>query len=85
MSDPSKEEKIIEQLRIILEESSTEDRDMSNFGHSTTVEQLGLDSLTILDLLYDIEEATGIQIEAKEIIEFRTIGQITDLVIQKGG
>ena len=45
---------------------------------------MGLDSLTILDLLYDIEQETGIELAAKDVVTVTNIGEITDLLIEKG-
>ncbi|MEM9160688.1 MAG: phosphopantetheine-binding protein [Verrucomicrobiota bacterium] len=84
MSEESKEEVINGQLRGILEESSASDQDWDAFGPATTVEDLGLDSLTILDLLYDIEEVIGIHLEAKQVLKITTVGEITSLLIQEG-
>ncbi len=84
MSDQSKEETIIAQLRGILEESSTSEYDWDSFGPQTTIESLGLDSLTILDLLYDIEEVIGIHLEAKEVLNVTTLREITALLIENG-
>ncbi|MCZ6672602.1 MAG: acyl carrier protein [Verrucomicrobia bacterium] len=84
MSDSSKEEKIIGQLLDICQETSTEERDWDSFGRDTTIEDLGLDSLTILDLLYDIEQEIGIHLEAQDVVSVRTVGEITDLLVAKG-
>ncbi len=84
MSDNSKEEIILGQLRGILEESATTEPDWDNFGRSTTIESLGLDSLTILDLLYDIEEVIGVHLEAKEVLNITTLGELVDLLIKNG-
>ncbi len=84
MSDNSKQEKIIGQLRGILEESATTEPDWESFGPSSTIESLGLDSLTILDLLYDIEEVIGVHLEAKEVLNITTLGELVDLLVANG-
>lgn len=84
MSDVSKKEQIIGQLRGILVESSTIEYDWDSFGATTTIESLGLDSLTILDLLYDIEEEIGVHLEAKEVLKITTLGELVDLLIENG-
>lgn len=84
MSDNSKQEKIIGQLRGILEESATTELDWDTIDPNTTIESLGLDSLTILDLLYDIEEVIGVHLEAKEVLNITTLGEIVDLLIKNG-
>ncbi len=84
MSDSSKQEKIIGQLLDICQETSAEERDWDSFGRETTMEDLGLDSLTILDLLYDIEQEIGVQLEAQDVMSVRTVGEITDLIVARG-
>jgi|TARA_B110000438_G_scaffold297034_1_gene342736 acyl carrier protein len=84
MSELSKEETIIGQLRGILEESSVNDLDWNTFSSATSIEEIGLDSLTILDLLYDIEETIGIPLEAKQVLKITTVGEIVTLLIAEG-
>ena len=84
MSDTSKKETILNQLRGIMEESATSEINWDSYGLDSTIESLGLDSLTILDLLYDIEQEIGIEVSAKEVLEFRTVGEIVDLLETKG-
>jgi len=62
----------------IFEESSTEDFDWATVKESTTIEELGFDSLTVLDLLFDLEGALGLQIEAKDMLQIDTVGQMLD-------
>ena len=84
MSEQSKEDIIVSKLRNILQETLVEEVDWDSFSAQTTIESLGLDSLTILDLLYDIEQDTGVHVEAKDVVRFRTIGDIASLLIEKG-
>jgi acyl carrier protein len=84
MSEPSKEETILAQLRKLLEASAITEIDWSTVTKDSSVESLGLDSLSILDLLYDIEQEIGIRIEADEVVEIGTLQDIVDLLIRKG-
>ena len=84
MTATAKQETILGQLRGILEESSTVQPDCDSFGPQSTIESLGLDSLTILDLLYDIEEVIGIHLEAKEVLKVTTVGEIINMLVAKG-
>ena len=84
MSDTSKEDELIAKLRIIIKGCATDPIDLSNFSTTTKVQEIGLDSLTILDMFYDIEQETGISIEQEELVDFRTVGDITTLLINKG-
>lgn len=75
---------IIDRLRDILQESSEEDRDWSQVGGDTTIESLGFDSLSILDLLYDVDQEFKIHLEASEVIDLRTVGEIASLLKERG-
>ncbi len=75
---------IIDKLRDILRDSSAEDRDWDSVDGSTTIESLGIDSLSILDLLYDIDQDFGITLEAAEVIDIGTVGEIAVLLRKRG-
>ncbi len=75
---------IIGRLRDILRESSEEDRDWQLVGADTTIESLGFDSLSILDLLYDVDQELDIHLEAAEVIDLRTVGEIAALLKERG-
>ena len=77
-------ETIIGRLRAILEESSEEDRDWKEVGTDTSIESLGFDSLSILDLLYDVDQEFDIHLEASEVIDLRTVGEIATLLKERG-
>ena len=78
------DESIIKRLRDIVRESSTEDRDWDQVNAETTIESLGFDSLSILDLLYDVDQEFDIHLEAAEVMETRTVGDIAELLKQRG-
>ena len=80
----SDEETIIGRLRDILRESSEEDRDWDEVGAETTIESLGFDSLSILDLLYDVDQEFDIHLEATEVIDLSTVGEIAALLKERG-
>ena len=75
---------IISRLRDIVRENSEEERDWDTVGADTTIESLGFDSLTILDLLYDVDQEFGIHLEAAEVIDMKTVGEIADLLKERG-
>lgn len=84
MSEKPKADLIVEKLREIMETSATEELDWSNYGPQSTIESLGLDSLTILDLLYDVEQELGVHLEAKDIVSVGNIGEMASLLIDRG-
>ena len=80
MSDTS----ILQRLRDILRETSEEDRDWDQVDGATTIESLGVDSLSILDLLYDIEQEFGVSVAGSEVVNLRTVGEIETLLKDRG-
>ena len=73
---------ILGTLREILRDNSVEEHDWDAVDAATTFEALGIDSLMILDLLYDVEQRLGAQIEASDVVDVETVGQFADVVAQ---
>lgn len=78
------EEKIIIRLRDIVRDNATEERDWTQMNGETTIKSLGFDSLSILDLLYDVEQEFGIELEAADVVATRTVGDMAELLKQRG-
>ena len=72
----------VELLVDVIEQ--VEDRDWGKVGADTTIESLGFDSLSILDLLYDVDQEFEIHLEAAEVIDMRTVGEIAALLKERG-
>jgi len=75
-----KREEIHEKLGAIFKEASASEINWASVTDDTTIESLGFDSLTILDLLFDMEDSLGVQVEASEILEVKTVGQMVDFL-----
>ncbi|MCH9648782.1 MAG: hypothetical protein K0U98_11125 [Deltaproteobacteria bacterium] len=73
-----KRNQLLELFGKIFEESSTEDFDWATVKETTTIEELGFDSLSVLDLLFDLEEALELQIAAKDMLQIGTVGEMLD-------
>ena len=82
--DASGASEILERLRDVLRDSAVEERDWDAVAPETTIESLGFDSLTILDVLYDVEEEFGVALEPKQVLKTRTVGEIVGLLQQYG-
>ncbi|MEM7587135.1 MAG: acyl carrier protein [Acidobacteriota bacterium] len=78
------DEAIIIRLRNILRDNSAEEYDWDQVNGDTTIESLGIDSLSILDLLYDIDQEFDIQLEGADVVDTRTVGEIAALLKQRG-
>ena len=75
---------ILVRLRDVLRDSAVEEHDWNAVVPETLIESLGFDSLTILDVLYDVEEEFGIALDPKQVVKTRTVGEIIGLLQQNG-
>lgn len=59
-------------------------RDLSESPEDTRlIEDLGIDSLTLLEIVLSIEETVGISIENEELREIRTLGEVKSFIQRK--
>ena len=59
-------------------------RSLSDAGDNTRlIEDLGIDSLTLLEIVLSIEETIGISIENEELREIRTLGEVKSFIGRK--
>ena len=70
-------------LREVLESSTTQVVDWTTLSAATTVEALGFDSLSILDVLYGIEQEFGIELDAGDVMDLKTVGDLMDVMAAK--
>jgi acyl carrier protein len=73
-------ETILEQLRETMKDSSPEPIDWDTLNESTTIGSLGFDSLSILDLIYDVQQAFSVDFEAEALVNISTVGQLADFL-----
>ena len=69
------QEKVADQLGIDQEEIAME---------SSFIEDLGADSLDIVELLMALEEEYGLEIPAEELSDVETVGDIIEYLKNKG-
>lgn len=66
---------IIEQLDVTREECATE---------ASFIDDLGADSLDLVELIMEMEEVFNVQIADNELEKIRTIGNVLDYLKSKG-
>ena len=71
---------IIKQLLQTVKESSPEPIEWDTLTEETTIGSLGFDSLSILDLIYDVQQAFGVDFEAEELVNINTVGELADFL-----
>ena len=45
--------------------------------------ELGFDSLSILDLIYDVQQEFGIEFDAEELVNVNTVGDLADFIAEE--
>lgn len=76
---------IIDQLRSIMARTATTDHDWSRVTEGDTIASLGIDSLAMLDFIYDIQQEFHIEFEPQELVEVRTVGQLAGFIAERAG
>ena len=77
------DQEIIEKLRGLMKESSQEDVNWDDMGPGSAIDSLGFDSLSILDLTYDIQQEFGIEFEAEEMVKVATVNDMVEFLKTK--
>lgn len=54
--------------------------DFDALSEQTEIAAVGLDSLTILEFLYELESAFGIEIDVAALAEMKRLGDLVDIV-----
>ncbi|MBN1672920.1 MAG: acyl carrier protein [Kiritimatiellae bacterium] len=78
-------DEINEKLRELMKRTSQELVDWNAVTEETAVESLGIDSLAMLDLVYDLQQAFGIEFEPEALIQVKTVGDLTTFLAQRIG
>lgn len=69
-------DEILARLRTVMEEAAAEPIDWTAVTDGTELETLGFDSLAILDVLYGIEQEFEIEVDAEEVADVATVGEL---------
>ena len=71
---------ILHRLGEIITDSSTEELDWSNVTEETSLETFGVDSLVVLDLIFDLEDVFGAKIESADMLQMKTAGDLVTFI-----
>ncbi|MDH5674001.1 MAG: acyl carrier protein [Myxococcales bacterium] len=78
---PPSRAQIIENIQEFAHEIA--EREFPKFAESLVIAELGLDSLSTLEMVGMLERELGIFLPTDELGEIHTIGQLTDLIESK--
>ena len=72
----------MESLKIVKE--AIKDRiNVDSINYSDNLNELGLDSLDLVETMLKIEEALGVEFTSDEIVELKTIQDVVNLIESK--
>lgn len=66
-----------------MKSSSQSDVAWDQVGPESTIDSLGFDSLSILDLTYDIQQEFGVEFDAEEMVKVATVRDMIDFLKSK--
>ena len=67
-----------------MKQSSPDSVDWDAVSQESTIESLGFDSLSILDLIYDIQQEFDVDFEPEELVSVKTVGELVGFLKAKG-
>ncbi len=73
-------DEILAKLKETMETSAAVPMDWESISEDTTIGEIGFDSLSILDLIFDVQQAFGIEFEAQELVNVNTVGELADFL-----
>lgn len=71
---------ILNTLKNTVETSAPEPMDWDIITEETTIGEMGFDSLSILDLIFDVQQAFGIDFEPEDLVNINTVGELADFL-----
>ncbi len=73
----------VEQIRVVIEKVLS--RPVSDLSEQTKLAELSLDSTSVLEMLMELEEGLGFEVEVDSLEPevFTTVGTLTDYVEQR--
>jgi len=69
-------QELVEKLRMLMQKSSPKKIDWKSMTEQTDIVSLGFDSLSVLDLIYDIQRGFELEFDAEQITEVKTVGDL---------
>ncbi|HOW97197.1 MAG TPA: acyl carrier protein [Kiritimatiellia bacterium] len=73
-------EEILGKLRGIMGRTSQAKVDWSRVNEQSSIASLGIDSLAMLDLMYDLQQEFGIEFEPQDVVNVSTVGDLAAFI-----
>ena len=73
-------DEIVGKLREIMQESAEVDTNWDEVGAGSSIADLGFDSLSVLDLTYDIQNGFEIDFEPEALASVKSVGELAEFI-----
>lgn len=73
-------EEIFKTLRDTMQDSTQETIDPAAVTEQSEITSLGFDSLSLLDLIYDVQQAFELDFEAEQLTSVKTVGDLVSFL-----
>ncbi len=70
-------------VRKVVSEILAKRVDISNLKETDSLKNIGLDSLDLVEVMLEIEDALGVEFDSDEIAELSTLQSVLDLINTK--
>jgi acyl carrier protein len=77
------DQEILEKLRLVMKTSSQEEINWDEVVPDSSIDSLGFDSLSVLDLTYDIQQEFSVEFEAEEMVKVTTVKDMIEFLKAK--
>jgi len=71
---------ICSRLRELMKKSSPRQVDWNAYTEQSGIAGLGFDSLSVLDLIYDVQQAFDLEFDAEELTGIETVGDLVTFI-----
>lgn len=76
-------EQIIARLKALLQKQAEFKGDINAIHEDTQIDQMGFDSISILDFMYDIEADFSVQTEVADLVKMQHVKDLVDYLAGK--
>lgn len=74
---------VMAKLQAVITKASPKPVDWAKVTAETTIASIGFDSLSMLDLIYDIQQGFGVEFDAEQMAGVRTVGDLVRFLASK--
>jgi acyl carrier protein len=67
---------ILRRLTAVIADSASAPLDAGSVTEATSLESFGVDSLVLIDLIFDIEQEFGVKLAAEQLTGMRSMGDL---------